>query len=104
RSAGLREDAIEVVGVRHLELVVAAVGRPPVGPPAQERRGVAEAVALEMVVSDLADALDPQRLPRQVLAGAPAALPARHARAAATLRAGPVTPRMRVERVLAQRL
>ena len=59
---------------RDLELVVAAVARPLVGPPAQEDRGVAEAIALQVVVLHLAHPLDPQRLPRQVLARAPAAL------------------------------
>ena len=70
---------LELVGRRDFELIVAAVLRPLVGPPAQEDRRVAEAIALHVVVLHLADALDPQRLPRQVLAGAPAALRAGHA-------------------------
>ena len=41
---------------------------------------MAEAIALQVVVLHLAHALDAQRLPRQILAGAPAALPAGHAR------------------------
>ena len=40
---------------------------------------MAEAIALHVVVLHLAHALDPQRLPRQILAGAPAALAAGHA-------------------------
>ena len=40
---------------------------------------MAEAVALQVVVLDLADALGPQRFPAQVLAAAPAALRAGHA-------------------------
>ena len=70
-----------------LELIVAAVARRLVGTPAQEDRRVAEAIALHVVVLHLAHALDPQRLPRQILAGAPAALAARHARRRRLLRA-----------------
>jgi len=40
---------------------------------------VPEAVALEMVIGDLADALHAERLPREVLAPVPAALGTRHA-------------------------
>ena len=39
-----------------------------------------EAVALHVIVFHFAHALDAQRLPRQVLAGTPAALPAGHPR------------------------
>ena len=77
---GRAEDLLELVRRRDLELIVAAVARRLVRPPALEDRRVAEAVALHVVVLDLAHALDPQRLPRQILARAPAALPARHAR------------------------
>src|SRR6185503_19582933 len=97
-----REDALELVGAGHLELGVAAVLRLLVGTPAQEDRGVAEAVALHVVVLHLAHALDAQRLPRQVLARAPAALGAGHA-ARFRGRSGPVAPRMRLHGVLAQR-
>ena len=77
---GRAEDLLELVRRRDLELIVAAVARRLVGPPAQKDRRVAEAIALQVVVLHLADALDAQRLPRQILARAPAALPARHAR------------------------
>src|SRR5688572_20288369 len=94
-----------------LELVVAAIPRRLVVPPAQERRPVTKAIALHVVVLHFAHALDPQRLPRQILARAPAALPTRHAPAfAKTLRRGrlrmghPGFPGMIRERVLAQRL
>jgi inner membrane protein len=73
-----------------------------VGSPADERRRVAEAVALEMVVLDLADALGTQRLPRQVLAGAPAARRSWHplrVRCRLAVLLGPVPPRMVAERV-----
>ena len=76
------EDLLELVRGRDLELIVAAVRRRLVGPPAQEGRRVAEAIALQVVVLHLADALDPQRLPREILARAPAALAAGHALAA----------------------
>ena len=74
------EDLRELVRRRDLELIVAAVRRLLVEPPALEDRGVAEPRALHVVVLHLADALDPQRLPRQILAGAPAALAAGHPR------------------------
>ena len=73
RSAARAEDALQLVGRRHLELIVAAVLGRLVGAPAHELRGVAEAVALHVVVGDLADALGAQRLPAQVLAAVPAA-------------------------------
>src|SRR6185312_16131339 len=70
---GALEDAFQLERRHHLELVVAAgLGRL-VDAPAHEGRGVAEAIALQVVVADFADALGPQRLPRQVLACAPAA-------------------------------
>ena len=77
RSDG--EDLLQRVRRDDLELVVAARFRRLVGAPAQEGRRVAEAVALQVVVLHLADALGAQRLPRQVLAGAPAAGRAGHA-------------------------
>src|SRR5256885_11404822 len=73
---------LELVRGCDLELIVAAVLRLLVRAPAQEIGCVAEAVALHVVVLHFADALDPQRLPRQILAGAPAALAAGHARRA----------------------
>src|SRR4029453_12393968 len=82
-SAGLRpraEDPLELVRSRDLELIVAAVGGCLVRTPAQERGRVAEPRALHVVVLHLADALDAERLPRQILAGAPAALAAGHPR------------------------
>src|SRR5688500_11289352 len=63
-----------------LELIVAAVARRLVRTPALEDRGVPEAIALHVIVFDLAHPLDPHRLPRQIFARAPAALAARHAR------------------------
>src|SRR5262249_51614922 len=97
------EYLLQLVRRRHLELIVAAVFRLPVWPPAQERAGVAEAIALHVVVLDLADALDPQRLPRQILACTPAALSAGHAGHVRGVELRPLAPRMAVERVLAQR-
>src|SRR5438093_11967744 len=83
RTQGLRgtdsENLGELGGGRDVELVVTAVRRPLVGTPAHEGGGVSEAIALEVVVLDLAHALDAQRLPGEILARAPAALGARHA-------------------------
>src|SRR5512134_4003999 len=73
-----RENPGQLERRRDFELVVAAVLRRLVRPPAQEDGGMAEAVALHMVVFHFADALGPQRFPGQVLAAAPAALPAGH--------------------------
>src|SRR5262249_51887956 len=63
--------------------------------------------ALKMVVADLADPLEPKRLPRQVLAAVPARRRARHALTRGVpvvLERRPVLPRMRVERAFAERL
>jgi hypothetical protein len=57
------QDPTQLVWWRALQLVVATVGRPLVRTPASERGGMPEAIALEVVVGDLADALDAQRLP-----------------------------------------
>src|SRR5204863_259470 len=78
---------------RDLELVVATLRRQLVGTPAEKDGRVSEAIALHVVVLHLADALDPQRLPGQVLAGTPAALPARHPDRAVGC-SGPVPPGM----------
>src|SRR5262245_54769997 len=72
------EDLLELERSSHLELVVAAILRASIRTPALEHRSVPEALALHVVVLHFADALDAQRLPRQVLAGAPPALSARH--------------------------
>src|SRR5688572_27882955 len=93
-ARGGAENLLELVRSRDLELVVAAVVRRLVGPPAQKHRGVTKAIALQVVVLDLAHTLDPQRLPREILAGAPAALSARHARHLMSLRRSPFAPRM----------
>src|SRR5687768_8900804 len=60
------------------ELVVAAVPGRLVVAPAQERRRVPETIALHVVVLHFTHALDAQRFPRQILAGAPAALAPGH--------------------------
>src|SRR5690242_14834462 len=74
------EDLLELVRSRDLELIVAAVFRLLVDPPPLERCRVAEAVALHVVVFHLADALDAERFPGEILARAPSALATRHAR------------------------
>lgn len=62
-QSGSTEDATDLDWRRHLELIVPALRRRLVRAPAFEVRRVAKARALEMVVRDLGDALDPQRLP-----------------------------------------
>src|SRR5262249_32582345 len=102
RTLARPEDLGQLGGRRDLELVTTAALRPLVGAPAEEDGGVPETVALEVVVLHLAHPLDPQRLPREVLALAPAALDAGHADAA-THGHGPLAPGMLGERVLAER-
>src|SRR5688500_18168146 len=102
-GAARPENLLELVRRRNFELVVSAFVRRLVGPPPQKRRGVPEPIALQVVVLHFADPLDAERLPRQILAGAPAALPARHP-LSGSLRLGPLAPRMRLQRVLPQRL
>jgi hypothetical protein len=69
---GLKLSGGQLLGYHHLELGVGA-GRGPlaVGSPAPEGGGVAEAVALEIVVGHLADEVGGERLPAQVLLGVP---------------------------------
>src|SRR5215831_13721209 len=93
-AAGRREDRAELGRRSDLQLVVAAILGPPVRSPAQERRRVTEAVALQVVVLDLAHALDAQGLPGEVLACAPAALSAGHAIEDSAVGLRPRAPRM----------
>ena len=79
------EDPLQLVGRRDLELVVAAVPRRLVGAPAQEGRGVAEAVALHVVVRDLAHALEAAAAPSSDPCPVPAALRRRAAASASSL-------------------
>src|SRR5207249_11957458 len=90
----LGKDVGQLVWRGDVELIVAAVVRCLVRAPAQEHRGVAEAVALQVIVLDLADALDPERLPGQILLRAPAAPHARHPAEGGGVHLGPVAPRM----------
>src|SRR5215216_2160681 len=96
------EDLLELVRGRDLELIVPAISRSLVRTPAQEDGGVTEPIALQVIVLDLTDSLDPQRLPRQVLTSAPPTLAAWHTPPAA-LGSRPLSPRMLFERMLAQR-
>src|SRR5687768_9277539 len=68
------EDLLELVRSRDLELIVAAVRRPFVVAPALKDRGVTESRPLHVVVLHLAHPFDAERLPRKILARAPAAL------------------------------
>src|SRR5258708_31238951 len=92
RRSRSAEDLLQFVRGDHLELIVAAIFGLFVGPPPQKRCGVPEAIALQVVVLDLADPLDAERLPRQILSRAPPALAARHPRHIATGRFRPSLP------------
>src|SRR5262245_44438726 len=80
RGALIAENLREFERRRDLELIVSAVGGPLVLAPAQELRRVPKPVALQMVVLHLADALEAQRFPGEILAGRPAARATRHPR------------------------
>src|SRR5712671_5644281 len=99
RSSG-PEHLLELVSRCDFQLIVTAGLGFLVRPPTLEDRRVAEPIAFHMIVLHLAHALDPERLPREVLAGAPAALSARHA-ARFGLRAGPLPPGMTLQSVFA---
>src|SRR5262249_38590016 len=92
------EDLGELGGRSGLEMVVATDVGLPIGAPTQKDSPVPEAIALQVVVLHLAYALDPQRLPSEILARAPAALRARHADGAIG-RLRPLSPGMRCDRV-----
>src|SRR5436190_1145384 len=99
------EDLGELMGDGRLELVVRVRARIPVLPPMLEPGGVAETVALEVLVGDFGDELDPQRLPAHVLLRVPAAGRAPHTSSGLLrLGVGPLAPRMPLECVLPVRL
>ncbi len=77
RPAG--ENRHQLLRRNDFELGIGAVARLLVGAPSAKLRHVTEAAALHVLVGDFDHQLGPQRLPRQVLALAPAALAARHA-------------------------
>ena len=77
RPAG--ENRHQLLRRHHFELGIGAVARLLVGAPPAKLRHVPEAGALHVLVGDFDHQLGPQRLPRQVLALAPAALASRHA-------------------------
>src|SRR2546426_2049927 len=94
---------LELVGRRHFELVVAAIGGLLVRAPPEKDSRVAKPAALHVVVLDLTHSLDPKRLPREVFAGAPATLASRHASHLAAVRVGPFTPGVVLEGVCTER-
>src|SRR5919106_5713383 len=100
RAAGAK-NLLQLVRCRDFELIVAAVPRRLIRTPALKDGGMAEAVALHVVVFDLAHPLDPQRLPRKIFPRAPAALPSRHA--ILPLRLCPIAPWMMLHRPIAER-
>src|SRR5437870_2711 len=80
-SAAAGKDRHQLLRRNHFELGIRAVARLLIGAPPSKVRKVAEAGALHVFVGDFDHQLGPQRLPRQVLALAPAALATRHAMA-----------------------
>src|SRR5215831_13780430 len=102
-SATSGENHRQLFGRNNFELGIRAVARLLVRAPPAKLRCVTEAVALHVVVSDFDDQFRTQRLPRQVLALAPAALAARHAVRGFAVRwcmLGPIFPRVSAESVL----
>src|SRR5579864_685217 len=105
-SATLRENRCQLLRRNHLKLRIRAVAGLLVLAPSAELRRVAEPVSLHVVVSDFHDQFGAQGFPRQVLALAPAALPARQTFRRIASLAGlvcPMLPWMIVERVFAVR-
>src|ERR1043166_1610375 len=76
RKPGARKAADSLGGRFRPQLILAALLRRLVRPPAQEFGAVAEAAAGDMVVAHFGDQLGPQRLPFAGPLGAPAARPA----------------------------
>src|SRR5690606_14308866 len=76
--ASLAEDARQLVGRGHLELLVGALAHRLVRAPADELRGVAEAGALHVIVGDLERALEAERHPVELLVAVPPAGGAGH--------------------------
>src|SRR4029077_8958253 len=78
-SAARRQHFPSFLARPHFELSVGAVTRLFVGAPASKLRHVPEAGPLHVLVGDFDHEVRPQRLPRQVLSLAPAALASRNA-------------------------
>src|SRR5215218_7141792 len=100
------EDGLQLHRDRRFELLVGARRRLPVGSPALEARGVTEAVSLQMLVRDLGDEVEAQRLPGEVLARVPPALragPTLSRRLGFGIGFGPRAPGVVLERPLAVR-
>src|SRR5262249_58025564 len=86
------EELGELARPHRLELGVGAGGRGAVRAPAEEVRGVPEAVALEVVVAHLHHPLDAERLPGEVLLVVPPARRPGHALAGLSGLGGPGLP------------
>ena len=67
RKSRRAKDLLELVRSGNLELVVAAIRWQLVRAPALKDRRMPKTIALQVIVFDFADPLDPQRLPRQNL-------------------------------------
>src|SRR5262245_2673145 len=102
--SGSAEDLPDLVRRCNLELGVGAILRLFVSTPPEKDGGMAEPVTLHVVVSHLAHAFEADRLPGEILSGAPTALSARHPGLRLIVHLCPVFPRVGIERVLAERL
>src|SRR5260370_10282935 len=98
-SAARSKNRHQLLRRNDFALGIRAVARFLVDAPSAKLRHVPESRPLHVFVGDLHHQLRPQRLPRQVLALAPAALPSRHP--LPSLCGCPELPRMIDERVVA---
>src|SRR6185369_11152391 len=71
RAAGPVQNFFQFIGLDGFQLVIGAIARRLVAPPAQEHRRVPEAPALQVVILHLAHAAGLQRFPGQVFAAIP---------------------------------
>src|SRR3982074_1757609 len=98
------KDRRELLRRHYFQLIECTIMRPLVLAPAAKLRGVPKTVALHVVVRNLDDERRTQRLPRQILSGAPTTLgtgPAMRLRIGDLICGCPSAPRMTVERILA---
>src|SRR5688500_11874233 len=98
------KDRLQFVRWNDLKLRIRTVTWFFVRTPSSKVRHVAKTVTLHVFVSNFNNQLGSEWLPRQILPTTPATLPARHATRFMGFGHGPLSPRMRLERVFAIRL
>ena len=97
-----RKNCRQLLRRNDFELGIGTVAGLFVGSPPAKLRRMTEAASLHVIVCDFHNQFGPQRFPRQILALAPAALPARHAFDTFTdgiARLRPCLPRVGIERI-----